>query len=79
MGGDTFANKRRTHEDSGVALVVDNYSAYSGEEGIFGKHPDDIDKDENNEEFFTKIEFLNNLDESISLVEKSAKRLVPIY
>ena len=27
----------------------------------------------------TKVEFVNDLDESISLVEKSAKRLYPIY
>ncbi len=56
------------HEESGAAIVVDHYS--SGSE--FLERP-------SFNEFQTAQHHHNNLELSISLVERTAKKLVPIY
>jgi hypothetical protein len=63
-------------EESGTAINIDNYSQFS-EEG--GADPLGESSTESIGKFQTYQGFVNNLEDSISLVEKSAKKLLPIF
>lgn len=71
------ANQSHTNqEESGTAIVMDNYSHFSDE-----ADPDRLEESSTDSigKFQTYQGFVNNLEDSISLVEKTAKLLMPIY
>ncbi len=71
------ANQSHTNqEESGAAIVMDNYSQFS--EDADADQFDDCSTDSIGK-FQTYQGFINNLEDSISLVEKTAKKLMPIF
>jgi hypothetical protein len=63
------------HDDSTSGLMAENFSSFSEDFGG-DKLNESIDSIS---QFQTRQAFNNNLEDSISLVEKSSKKLLPIY
>jgi hypothetical protein len=63
------------------ALVVDNFSSFSDEGNAFGKLRDPLTDDsiDSIDDYQTAQALNNNLEDSISMVERSAKKFLPIY
>ena len=66
--------------EESAAIVVDNFSSFSEEGNAFGKNKDiDEDSVDSIDEYQTVQAINNNLDDSISLIERAAKKFLPIY
>ena len=66
--------------EESAAIVVDNFSSFSEEGNAFGRNRDiDEDSVDSIDEYQTVQAINNNLDDSISLIERAAKKFLPIY
>jgi hypothetical protein len=66
--------------EESAAIVVDNFSSFSEEGNAFGRNKDiDEDSVDSIDEYQTVQAINNNLDDSISLIERAAKKFLPIY
>ena len=75
QGNQNIQGGGTNQEESGAAIMVDNLSNYS-EDGFTNMDEQSIDSIG---QYQTYQGFINNLEDSISLIEKTAKKLLPIF